>query len=56
MYSGRDLYENINILDGLFYRPPNVDNINDSITENSIHLAVDTNVSELITQVILTTI
>ena len=38
----------LSILFSLFYRPPNSDSVNYSTIEDSVHLAVDTGISDII--------
>ncbi|XP_053378589.1 uncharacterized protein LOC128548180 [Mercenaria mercenaria] len=42
------LYSNRHILFGVFYRPPNTDSIYNNLVEDSIGLAIDTNISDVI--------
>ncbi|XP_045206258.1 uncharacterized protein LOC123558446 [Mercenaria mercenaria] len=42
------LYSNRHILFGVFYRPPNSDTIYNNLVEDSIGLAIDTNISDVI--------
>ena len=37
-----------NVLYGVFYRPPNADSVYNSLIENSVSLAVDTGISDII--------